>query len=244
MKERPILFRPEMVRAILEGRKTQTRRVVSPAPIYIESSGRWRWPIPKGRRHPGCSPEVVTASREWWEYLPADAFPYGAHGDRLWVRETWREDRQYSDNPDDEGKLYGYLYRADPDEKDSKRDPWRPAIHMPREASRILLEITGTRAERLKKISEADAAAEGVEPNCDATHVHECPPCRAEGKCRAAGEYIDYTHDGDGFPAMSARESYRSLWDSINAERGFSWEANPWVWVVEFKVVESIREAA
>lgn len=88
MPEKPIIFSGPMVRAIRDGRKTQTRRIVKPQPTYIENSARWCWPIPKRAQRPGCSADAVTASREWWEYIPDGAAPY-APGDVLWVRETF-----------------------------------------------------------------------------------------------------------------------------------------------------------
>jgi hypothetical protein len=167
MKERPILFSGAMVRAILDGRKSQTR-------------------------------------------MNFHRCPYGAVGDRLWVRETWAA------SLDSDGDMCKpFLYRATYDEavygqlKASFSDRateiwdvvgntgWRPSIHMPRWASRLTLEVTGVRVERVQDISEADAKAEGV---------------------KSAAEFC-------------------ALWDEINGARGYGWDANPWVWVVEFKRV-------
>lgn len=201
MKERSILFSAPMVRAIFEGRKTQTRRIVKPQP-----AGAWAAP---GKT----------------------ACPYGATGDRLWVRETWGLDAYTGD------MQFSIKYRAGGDSYvterngsdewvpiyqrymdgcglDDKWDRWRPSIHMPRWASRITLEVTGVRVERLQDISEADAIAEGVEH---------------DGDCWKS--YID----GVG-PFTTARISFKSLWDSINKDRA-PWESNPWVWVVEFKPI-------
>lgn len=178
MKERPILFSAPMVRAILDGRKTQTRRIVKPQPKYYAHSG-------------------VLAS--------ADAShifcPYGEPGDMIWVRETFCQT---------EGGTI--IYRADGGKKDAahvlKDDRWRPSIHMPRWASRILLEIVSVRVERLIDIPEMDAQQEGYPPG-------------------ATDKY--------GSDYMSFREWFEDLWNSINGERSF--EQNPWVWVVEFKRV-------
>jgi hypothetical protein len=199
MKERPILFSGEMVRAILDGRKTMTRRVIKPQPRFIESSGRWEWPIPTSKIHKGCCTSVVTASREWWEYLMPDQFPYRPW-DRLWVRETWQN------NP-----YGGIVYRAGSGIVNCAGRGWRPSIFMPRWASRITLEITGVRVERVRDISESDAKAEGVTPSI-------------------VGRDFDY---------LGYRAGFQSLWDSINSKRGYSWASNPWVWVVEFKRVTS-----
>lgn len=226
--ERPILFSGPMVRALFAGRKTQTRRVLrdqQPIDLGAGMHGAHlsRRPVHDHGKHVGHRMAPVVC-------------PYGVPGDRLWVRETWREDRQAHEEPDREGELYGYLHRADPDEKDSKRHPWRPSIFMPRIACRLVLEVTDVRVERLQDISEADAIAEGIERNCDGLAAHPtCPPCRAAGKCQAEGEYIDYSEGEDGVPAQNARDSYRSLWDSLNATRGFGWAENPLVWVVTFK---------
>lgn len=149
-----------MVRALLAGRKTQTRRVVMPQPSWIESSGRWKWPIPKSKVAKGCCTEVVTASREWWEYLLPEQFPYGQPGDRLWVREAFRRTEP------------AIVYRADENPigaRGSFHSPrWTPGIHMPRQACRLVLEVTSVRAERLRDLSNADARAEGCPPElCD-----------------------------------------------------------------------------
>lgn len=143
MKEHPILFTTEMVRAIIEGRKTQTRRVVKPQPIHIE------WFTHQN----GWCAKVAENRYEMKEC------PYGVPGDRLWVRETWCPCRVFT------------IYRADCiDDKPSENtdewneprgDKWRPSIHMPRTESRILLEVTNVRVERVQEISEADIIAEG-----------------------------------------------------------------------------------
>lgn len=212
--ERPILFSAPMVRAILAGTKTQTRRVVKGQAL--------EWLRPDG-----FTPEFTAAPEN-------GLCPYGQPGDRLWLRETW----QYADWTDD-GEPW-IRYCADdgrqicanvPDEwADRLMDTWaelstgmnigepaadrkwRPAIHMPRWASRITLEITGVRVERLQDISEADALAEGIVQLKDG------------GYGLPAGEHY---HSAD------PRQSYLSLWDAINGPG--SVEANPWVWVVEFK---------
>ena len=137
MKERPILFSGPMVRAILDGRKTQTRRVVKPQPDWIR---------------PRVSDDGI--AHGYCGSGPTDGIkcPYGTVGDRLWVRESWAKSGEVGDATE---------YRADnPDPIGAK---WRPSIHMPRWASRIDLEITGIRVERLQEISERDAMAEGCE---------------------------------------------------------------------------------
>lgn len=190
MRERPILFSAPMVRAILEGRKTQTRRVVKPQP-----AGAWAAP---GRR----------------------ACPYGQAGDRLWVRETWGTHDQGFDTAEESTVV---VYRADVDRPEPKR--WRPSIHMPRVASRITLEVTGVRVERLHQLSEADALAEGIH-RIDIGSGYEP---RYSAAPRSWADAVE----GDPDVQLTASAAFRELWESINGLR--SWLANPWVWVVEFK---------
>lgn len=144
MRQRPILMNDEMVRAILDGRKTQTRRPVKfrdPTAIYSvhDDDG---WPL----------------SMDEWGMWVCDLCPLGEPGDRLWVRETWAEDTYCT------GGMTGcsVVYRAD--NPVHYRGPWRPSIHMPRWASRITLEVVSVRTERVQAITEADARAEGVRP--------------------------------------------------------------------------------
>jgi hypothetical protein len=186
MKEHPILFSAPMVRTLLDGSKTQTRRV--------------------------CKLEVRAGmpEPEWQSLLKC--CPYGQPGDQLWVRETFRA------WPD------GYAYRADYRDKelgDAVHAPWKPSIFMPRAASRITLEISGVRVERLQDISEADAKKEGIEPFTD---------------FKKSGHWLRYDKDTLNGYVGNPVESYASLWESINGPR--SWDANPWVWVVEFKVAK------
>lgn len=224
MKERPILFNGEMVRAILDGRKTQTRRVIKPQPKLIESSGRWYWEKAldvNGR-------PLVDASRRWWEYYGTS--PYGKPGDRLWVRETWRQCVHNGSEC--------VRYRADdavlpkwPNGYDKGYGgKWRPSIHMPRWASRILLEITDVRVQRLQDISDKQILAEGVRvPMTEG----------GSGALRLTGKYppSDY-FDGSKIddPTNWLRAHFASLWDFINPKN--PWDSNPWVWAVTFKRVD------
>lgn len=205
MKERPILFGAPMVRAILEGRKTQTRRVMKPIPQMVTDHNIVTWD--------GDAAALMRLLDQTGRHCP-----YGQSGDRLWVRETWCR----------EFESPSYCYRADdaPGEKaefvDAEGRPvrgsrWKPSIHMPRSASRILLEVTNVRVERLQDISEADAIAEGADHNGECDHIrHTCEEIGCFGR-------------------NSYRGGYAELWEQINGDG--SWESNPWVWVVEFKRV-------
>jgi hypothetical protein len=229
MRERPILFSGPMIRAILEGRKTQTRRIVKPQP-----SDSWHPVVERycptiiekdGMDGPG--PEVFGASDE----DEGRKFPYGAPGDFIWVREAWCSAHQDG--------AFGTAYRADNTYLQGKRSHpkgphyhfpqigphvrWRPSIHIPRWASRINLEITGVRVERLHEISEADAIAEGIRTMRDDSGTF----------VGREGDSSDGRHMVTPWP--SARQAYADLWESINGRS--SWDCNPWVWVVEFRKV-------
>lgn len=205
MAERPILFSDPMVRAILDGRKLQTRRVLTPQPH--EESG----PISVGRYHPivvrrgleepGVERFGAHTDDESWPC------PYGAPGDRLWVREAWSyyggDEYLYQRDP----MAVGFRASADFGGRPIPGGRWRPSIHMPRWASRLTLEVTSVRVERVQSIGEFDALAEGV-----------------------SGWVRDRRCE-------TARDGFRVLWDSINGKRdGCSWKANPWVWAITFKL--------
>lgn len=207
MKERPILFSGPMVRAILEGRKTVTRRVVKANPDKD-----------MGKR-------CVLQPHELAGEVNAGNFRncrYGQPGDRLWVRESFADLRGtgIEHRPDPTGPLQRYAFAADSPpgscSDEARKDfgvKWKPSIHMPRAACRILLEITAVRVERLKDLSYEQALAEGINHADDGLfHVE------------------DSRHLG-----ADPRESFAGLWESINGDG--SWDANPWVWVVEFKRV-------
>ena len=223
MKERPILFSAPMVRALLAGTKTQTRRVVKPQPP--EDCG----PIDCGRYHPTIidrhgdeqpGPEIFGAYDAWGQW--GVRCPYGQPGDRLWVRETWgyidpdcsgedHDDEQegpgqtvFCDELLQEGHPLRDFWRRRVAYRASWQDPkygigpdapkrWRPSIHMPRWASRITLEITDVRVEKLGDLSESDARQEGV----------------------------------------ASRDEFIELWKSINGQ----WEPETWTWVLQFRKV-------
>lgn len=240
IKEHPIIFSAEMVRAILDDHKTQTRRVVKPQPILTEHSLRWCWPLPKRTLRKGCCGTAVTASREWWEYVPREAYPYGAAGDRLWVRETWAIE-DCGRRVDLSSATWAGGWPLDRLEycatdvapsKDAKGNPYwwnkRPSIFMPRWASRVLLEVVNVRADRVQDISEQDATAEGAMCVSSKMMQQACRVSLSESPLGLGEKRI-----------VGAKEYFRVLWDSINAKRGYGWGANPWVWVIEFKVLET-----
>lgn len=213
-----------MVRAILAGTKTQTRRIVKcPRHYQIEEKdGGLPWPW------------MYNETTDGDHWFPC---PFGAPGDRLWVRETTHRRPMLNlltGEPLD-AKYDGGAYSADgedvltPEEFDIGWWHSRkvcPAIHMPRWASRITLEVTDVRVERLQDISKADAMAEGIV---------ECPiPADDEGPRRIG--YMVGPDDGKSGLSVTPIEPYRALWKSINGPR--SWGENPWVWVVSFKRVK------
>ena len=200
VKERPILFSAPMVRAILEGRKTVTRRAVK---------------FPFIDRAVGCE----LSGNEIGPEEIRNNCPYGVLGQRLWVRETFIDLRGtgVEHRPDPDGPLQRYAYAADcrpgSHSDETRKDfglKYKPSIHMPRVACRILLEITDVRVQRLQDITEDQAKAEGV--------------------CTSAVE--SFQAAGVDRPAGFA---FRDLWTSINGDEG--WTANPWVWVVSFRRV-------
>ena len=213
MKQTGLMFKGELVRAILDGRKTQTRRVV------------------KGVGHDNCievRPPSKTKAGMVTHVLDAPKLglcPMGNPGDLIYVRETWQH-ANYPLGPFQEGTTVFYRadYLNDPHGPDGEKSPegkyrhWQPSIHMPKSAARIWLEITGVRVERLQDISEADAIAEGIERVDD---FFGCACWKAYGE--PDGADVVCPDDPIG--------SFRSLWDST----GGDWQANPWVWVIDFK---------
>jgi hypothetical protein len=229
--DRPILFSAPMVRALLDGRKTQTRRIlkdVPPSPgddalnpnCQIRHEHAYLDAYCSANRTP-LNPRGMSSKWCWWtrddrQCLPAFNTRF-APGDRLWVRETWRMNQGGAIN-DAAGGQVDYVephvdFRAD---YGNPGLGWKPGIHMPRAKSRLTLTVTDVRVQRLQEISEADAIAEGIEA---ATAPHE-----------------GWQHYGerDGLPGIIAVDSYRTLWDSINGAG--AWKANPWVVAVTFTV--------
>lgn len=206
MKAYPILFSAPEVRAILEGRKSQTRRVMKPQPYQHKSGYKY---VP--------SIGYINLAMQSNQIIKC---PYGVPGDRLWVREThykWTgcgnppndfcRDRCYADHPNFENYDQGCCLLT------------VSSIQMPRWASRITLEVVSVRARRLHEISEADALAEG-----------------ADYWWNSLTQMEKLQVYSGGFGPVG---SFRDLWDSFNSKRGFGWDVNPWVWVVEFKRIEA-----
>ncbi|EKN3952931.1 morphogenetic protein [Yersinia enterocolitica] len=191
-KERPILFNAEMVNAILSGRKTQTRRIISEKTLHL-------FGVAAGAGE--CHPLELCDERSQSYYL--EFCPLGKPGDQLWVREAWA--RYNIDQTS-----HDMAYRATTPADWPKEGLWRPSIHMPRWASRIDLLITGVRVERLQSITLGDI-------------------CKEVG----CGLY-------DFFPATDGFRVWTELWDSIYGQKeGENWQANPWVWVIEFERMEA-----
>lgn len=239
IRERPILFSDEMVRAIRDGRKTQTRRIVTPPPGFC---GPYYRPAVAGR-------QLVFWDASYKPSLPpADGLgwlcPHGGVGDRLWVRECWR--------PFMAGYSSGVEYRADGVERSipgrgeeitelikrrggnlkfsgAKKEfhslSWRPSIHMFRWMARIELELTELRVERLQEISELDAQREGIR-------------LRPPHTMSVNGRYVGFEGHPIRDPHNVHRAQFACLWDDINEKRGFGWATNPWVWVLTFDVTK------
>lgn len=209
--ERPILFSTDMVKGIMGGRKTMTRRVVSPQPISPDDSFGTINGFSNGKSAVQCNhlQKVITC-------------PYGQPGDLLWVRETFFDCNPFHSFPAFEDSER-YLFKADDDFIFDHK--WKPSIHMPKDAARIWLEVTNIRVERLQDISHEDAKNEGVKPigeNCEGATIF-----------RNYADPADYVGTGE----LSTRMSFRSLWDSINSK--ITWNDNPWVWVISFKVLST-----
>lgn len=220
VKERPILFTGEAVQATLAGLKTQFRRAINPEPS-IDDAGNLCWD--------GINFGQDMAGRPNWSTLESQLprgrtgrvhCPFGKVGDRLWVRESFADLRGtgIEHRPDPSGPIKRFAFAADTPAGSSadaaRKDygvKWRPSVHMPREACRLILEITGVRVERLQLISETDALAEGIK--------------ELNGR---------FTHNGGLTESRTPAAAFARQWD----DAGGTWVSNPWVWVVEYKRVE------
>jgi hypothetical protein len=208
IKDHPILFSTPMVQAILEGRKTQTRRVVK-----IDGM------LPYTGNKPLITHECGSIYY-FWGHKEVKC-PYGQPGDVLWVRESFKWDVFTGG--------YSALYKAD--YKTNFGGKWKPSIHMPKSACRLFLGITNVRVERLHDISEDDAKAEGIQTKAYGSHPYFCTRDYLS-KTNSDGFWPGFCADtGDQY-----RSSFQTLWQSINGEQ--SWNENPWVWVIEFQRIE------
>lgn len=230
MRERPIVFSGSMVRAILNGTKTQARPILKPQPRLgllgngqPIGNGQLVWEPKKGK----VIPFTDTCMFQVFDYCP-----YGTKNDRLWVRETWRPLTTHMSECVDQNDI-GYRASVTDDFEDGLFD-WKPSIHMPRWASRITLEITDIRVERVQSISEADAKAEGLTAfSKDGTTIKYGIPDR-DGLPGGDDDGWDWSRW-----CIDPRNAFADRWNSINAHRGYGWDSNPWTWVLEFKRVES-----
>ncbi len=220
MRDIPILLNGPMVLATMAGRKRMTRRVMLDAPedahtwSKCDADGSWIGWCSATRKPIDTQAGYDAFTQKAYPKGGGITCPYGAPGDRLWVRETWAE-VPIANADGGQGGRMGFIYRADGDDAFDVMPaewefigPWRPSIHMPRMASRLSLIVESIRVERVQDISEADAWAEGF-PDPDGTNREH----------------------GD-----RARYWFRNLWDKLNAGRGYGWDANPWVWVVGYRV--------
>jgi hypothetical protein len=202
VNERPILFSGPMVCPILDGRKTQTRRVIKPQPQFgVQTDCGYCGGFAFQSANGGCSCERVPRQP--------------SVGDRLWVRETWTGPILGAKGHSLVERVHFAATDARPRNHRGELVPWRPSIHMPRRFSRITLEITDVRVQRLQEISEADAVAEGLP---------------SDGR--------EYWIGRTCLIGLSARFLFQNTWNHLNAKRGFPWESNPWVWAITFKRVQ------
>lgn len=243
-KEIPILCSTTMVQAMLAGRKTLTRRTKG-LEEYNKMPNEFKIvprDVPSGfQAFKKGNTLGVEQFKTYWDDVKC---PYGKAGDILWVRESWQWMEGFA------GSGY-YVFKADFHLKNGEwiKDvdnrfhdvevvrKWKPSIHLEKIAARIWLEVTDIRVERLQEISEEDAKAEGVQPNtCD--DPAKCPSSLKGNGCCGDGEYHNYLDKScEGEPCYSAVESFESLWQSINGPE--SWNTNPWVWVVSFKILST-----
>ena len=235
MREHPLLMKGPLVRATLEGRKTQTRR---PLPDVFNSPPDliYGWLPPGEWKLFGATMERWGA--QWRGTYPSQVLcPLGRAGDRLWVRETWAW-------PGEEG----FIYRAEQWAEDMvskwKQDPnypqvkWSPSIHMPRKACRLVLPLVSVRVERVQDITEEDAIAEGVPHNSDRPIDKSwCAACCGHGIVERFA--LGMVSADDCSECNTAKKLFRNCWISIYGQQ--SWDANPWVWVAEWKAIEVSR---
>lgn len=225
---KPLIFDGESVRAILAGRKTQTRRVMKPQPTHK---------LVDGLAHVTVGMNPADDGGVWYdtdcvnpavrEYRPPHPI-----GSIVWVLETFSLYLRDNAHQLPMHEAYQVWYHADNDRPTWAEKKWRSPIHMPRWAVRLWLRITDVRVQRVQEISDSDALAEGV-----AMVMGSQPPQHGEpGLPPAFKHYLN--PDFNGGSGVSVRHSFRTRWDSINAKRGFGWDTNPWVWAHAFERIE------
>lgn len=228
---KPILFNTEMVRAILDGRKSVTRRVIKPQPkmqlSYIcmgHRHGKWTYPPPNCVEQSGWPEKYRRIDKLTAEDCNRYWTPPCHTDDILYVREAWNGN--WSDH---------YIYKADGGSAKAagygEEPKWNPSIHMPKEAARLFLRVTGVRVERLQDISEEDAISEGIEKR-------SVPVINASG-------VLEYRIPGTNSVCISGRGAFSNLWNStIKMDKlpVHGWDANPWVWVIKFERCERPKE--
>ena len=232
----PILFNTEMVRAILDGRKTCTRRVVKPQPTNSREYGlQWK----------GIYGELeLPSSIESYAYSFGSYAPYQP-GDILYVRETWHKYAKLVGKGEGCHLEERYGYKASIANSEDAEEPWKPSIHMPKEAARIWLKVTDVRVERLQDITEDGAKAEGMPDSLDyPVDKAYCPLCKGEGIIGTVDVHSLGHMDVDCPYCDNYRKRFENLWNSINQKclDCYGWNANPWVWVIEFERREKPQE--
>ncbi len=204
MKEHPIIFNSEMVRAILDGSKTQTRRVIKDPCRGRKPARRSSLSITGGIYSIADTEAELRLTKNKPPNFPC---PFGVPGDHLWVREKFTNINKEGVEPE----YYYFADTKDAEDYDPTEWKWKPSIHMPRWASRITFEVLNIRVERVQDISEEDAINEGVDAITVADHPRQA--------------------------TLSRRADFKQLWDSINAKKGYGWNTDCWVWVVDFKLL-------
>lgn len=206
--ERPILFSTEMIQAILDGRKTQTRRIIKPQPTYSEKTG-----FAYGKWCCGIGSNYYESQKNFIDVK----CPYGKVGNILWVRETWAIDGNITKC---------FLYKANYNKEINVK--WKPSIHMPKVACRIKLRITDIQVQKLQVITEEDAKKEGIKipVTPEGNYLFEL-----------SAKYPNYKYfDNEKKNYFTA--CYAGLWDSLNLKRGYGWSLNPFVWVISFQIIK------
>ena len=225
MATKPILFNTEMVRAILDGRKTCTRRI---AKGFIPDDALWGYTAFTPKGYISCRGLYADGYGEKFYKLPYQP------GDILYVRETFIQ-----------AAAHTFWYKADDKAWMSKDLLWKPSIHMPKEAARIWLKVTDVRVERLQDITEDGAKAEGMPDSFDyPVDKAYCPLCKGEGIIGTVDVHSLGHMDVDCPYCDSYRKRFENLWNSINQKclDCYGWDANPWVWVIEFERCEKPQE--